>query len=311
MVTPTQGMPALPPAALTIAGSDSSGGAGIQADLRTFAALEVYGASAITAVTSQNTLGVRGVEVLTPKLVASQIDAVLDDIPVGAIKTGMLATAAVAEAVVIELTKCNVPIVVDPVMVAKSGAFLLDDDAVAVVGSRLLPLCTLITPNLAEAERLVGFPVRTVDEQERAARLLVDRGAQAALVKGGHAQGDPVDVLVVNADALDTSSARGVVGNAARASAPVAPRGTLTVHKLSSKRVDTAHTHGTGCTYSAAITAYLARGMGLVDAVTKAHAFVNAAIVQAPRIGRGHGPLHHMHPWYPSSPSASVGRGRP
>lgn len=291
MVTPTQGMPALPPAALTIAGSDSSGGAGIQADLRTFAALEVYGASAITAVTSQNTLGVRGVEVLAPKLVASQIDAVLDDIPVGAIKTGMLATAAVAEAVVIELTKCNVPIVVDPVMVAKSGALLLDDDAVAVVGSRLLPLCTLITPNLAEAERLVGFPVRTVDEQERAARLLVDRGAKAALVKGGHAQGDPVDVLVVDAEARHT-------------------RGRRTVHKLSSKRVDTVHTHGTGCTYSAAITAYLARGIGLVDAVAKAHTFVHAAIVQAPRLGRGNGPLHHMHPWYPSSPASSAARVR-
>lgn len=262
------------PAALTIAGSDSSGGAGIQADLRTFAALEVYGASAITAVTSQNTLGVRGVEVLAAKFVASQIDAVLDDVPVGAIKTGMLASAAVAEAVVVELTKCNVPIVVDPVMVAKSGALLLDDDAVAVVGSRLLPLATLVTPNLAEAERLVGFAVRTVDDQERAARLLVDRGAKAALVKGGHSQGDPVDVLFVGES--------------------------LTLKKLTSKRIETMHTHGTGCTYSAAIAAYLARGVMLVDAVTKAHAYVATAIAQAPGIGRGHGPLHHMHPWYPS-----------
>jgi hydroxymethylpyrimidine/phosphomethylpyrimidine kinase len=266
------------PAALTIAGSDSSGGAGIQADLRTFAALEVYGASAITAVTSQNTLGVRGVEVLPARFVASQIDAVLDDVPIGAIKTGMLASGAVAEAVVVELTKCNVPIVVDPVMVAKSGALLLDDDAVAIVGSRLLPLATLVTPNLAEAERLVGFPVRTVDEQERAARLLVDRGAKAALVKGGHSQGDPVDVLFIGES--------------------------LTLKKLTSKRIDTPHTHGTGCTYSAAIAAYLARGLALVDAVTKAHAYVAIAIETAPGIGRGHGPLHHMHPWY-----ASTGRG--
>lgn len=265
-------LPAVPaaPAALTIAGSDSSGGAGIQADLRTFAALEVYGASAITAVTSQNTLGVRAVEYLSPQLVASQIDAVLDDIPIGAIKTGMLGNAAISEQVVIELTKCNVPIVVDPVMVAKSGALLLDDEAVAVVGARLLPLATLVTPNLAEAERLVGFPVRTVDEQERAARLLVQRGAKAALVKGGHAQGDPIDVL------WD--------GNELR--------------RFTSARVDTPHTHGTGCTYSAAIAAHLARGAALVDAVAKSHAFVAQAIMQAPGIGRGHGPLHHMHPWY-------------
>lgn len=277
-------MRTLLPAALTIAGSDSSGGAGIQADLRTFAALEVYGASAITAVTSQNTLGVRGVEVLPARFVASQIDAVLDDVPIGAIKTGMLASAAVAEAVVVELTKCNVPIIVDPVMVAKSGALLLDDDAVAIVGSRLLPLATLVTPNLAEAERLVGFPVRTVDEQERAARLLVDRGAKAALVKGGHSQGDPVDVLFIGE--------------------------TLTLKKLTSPRIDTQHTHGTGCTYSAAIAAFLARGFSLVDAVTKAHAYVATAIAQAPGIGRGHGPLHHMHPWYPSTPRDARDRER-
>lgn len=258
------------PAALTIAGSDSSGGAGIQADLRTFAALEVYGASAITAVTSQNTLGVRGVEVLSPRFVASQIDAVLDDVPVGAIKTGMLASAAVAEAVVVELTKCNVPIVVDPVMVAKSGALLLDDDAVAVVASRLLPLATLVTPNLAEAERLVGFPVRTVDDQERAARLLVDRGAKAALVKGGHAQGDPVDVLFIGES--------------------------LTLKKLTSKRVDTPHTHGTGCTYSAAIVARLARGEDLRAAVSGAKAWLTDALRSAPGIGHGVGPVDHLRP---------------
>lgn len=258
------------PVALTIAGSDSSGGAGVQADLRTFAALEVYGASAITAVTSQNTLGVRAVQVITPSFVASQVDAVLDDLPVGAIKTGMLATADVVEAVVIELLKCAVPVVVDPVMVAKSGAPLLDDAAVAVVAKRLLPRATLVTPNLAEAERLVGFPVRTVEEQEQAARVLVDLGAHAALVKGGHSLGDPTDVL------FDGER----------------------VTRLTAKRIDTVHTHGTGCTYSAAIAAYLARGMKLGDAVANAHAYVREAILLAPRLGRGHGPLHHMHPWY-------------
>jgi hydroxymethylpyrimidine/phosphomethylpyrimidine kinase len=262
--------PSTVPCALTIAGSDSSGGAGIQADLRTFAALRVFGTSAITAVTSQNTLGVRGVVALDPAFVASQIDAVLDDIPVGAIKTGMLANAGIVEAVVRELLKSNVPVVVDPVMVAKSGAPLLDDDAVTAVRTRLVPRATLVTPNLPEAERLVGFAVRNVDEQEQAARALVDMGARAALVKGGHGAGDPVDVLFDGG----------------------------TLEKLTSTRVDTPHTHGTGCTYSAAIAALLARGRKLEEAVVEAHAYVRDAIVQAPGVGRGHGPLHHMHPWY-------------
>jgi hydroxymethylpyrimidine/phosphomethylpyrimidine kinase len=259
------------PVALTIAGSDSSGGAGVQADLRTFAALEVYGASAITAVTSQNTSGVRGVVALEPAFVQSQIDAVLDDLPVGAIKTGMLGTAALVGAVVVELTKCNVPVVVDPVMVAKSGHALLADDAVAAVRTQLLPRAALVTPNLPEASALCGFPVRTVAEQESAARMLVgELGARAALVKGGHTTGDPVDVL----------------WDGAR------------MTRLEAPRVDTRHTHGTGCTYSAAVAALLARGLSLVDAVTRAHAYVHEAIVQAPGLGRGHGPLHHMHPWY-------------
>lgn len=258
------------PCALTIAGSDSSGGAGIQADLRTFAALQVYGTSAVTAVTSQNTLGVRSFVALEADFVASQIDAVLDDIPVQAIKTGMLANAAVVEAVVRELLKSNVPVVVDPVMVAKSGSALLDDDAVEAVKVRLLPRATLVTPNLAEAERLVGFPVRTVDEQEQAARVLVQLGARAALVKGGHASGDPVDVL------FDGTS----------------------VERIAAPRIATQHTHGTGCTYAAAIAAGLARGRPLLRAFADGHAFVREAIHQAPGLGRGHGPLHHMHPWH-------------
>jgi hydroxymethylpyrimidine/phosphomethylpyrimidine kinase len=272
------------PVALTIAGSDSSGGAGIQADLRTFAALEVFGTSALTAVTAQNTLGVRDVEVMRPAFVTAQIGAVLDDLPVAVIKTGMLATRDVLEAVVVELMKHKVPVIVDPVMIAKRGAALLDDAAVALLLERLLPRAALITPNLPEAERLVGFPVRTVAEQERAARALVGMGAAAALVKGGHGTGDPVDVLCCDD----------------------------VITQLRSQRITTVHTHGTGCTYSAAIAAFLARAHGtaeriatpaLVDAVTRAHAFVAEAIAQAPGIGRGHGPLHHMHPWYRARPS--------
>ena len=258
------------PVALTIAGSDSSGGAGLQADLRTFAALQVFGTSAVTAVTSQNTLGVRVVQAMSGALVASQIDSVLDDLPVLALKIGMLADREVVEAVAVELRKCNVPIILDPVMIAKSGAALLNDDAIAALRARLLPQAMLVTPNLAEAERLVGFPVRTVEDQEHAARCLLELGAQAALVKGGHCAGDPIDVLLLD----------GIVT------------------RLVSKRNDTVHTHGTGCTYSAAIAALLARGESLLDAVTHAHAFVAEAIRQAPGLGRGHGPLHHMHPWY-------------
>jgi hydroxymethylpyrimidine/phosphomethylpyrimidine kinase len=256
--------------ALTIAGSDSSGGAGIQADLRTFAALEVYGASAITAVTAQNTLGVRDVVALPPAFVANQIDAVLDDIPIAAIKTGMLANAAIVDAVARELTKCNVPVIVDPVMVSKSGAALLDDSAVDTLKRAIIPRATLITPNLAEATRLVGHTVRTVDEQEQAAKELVRMGAKAALVKGGHATGDPVDVLFDGNEIL----------------------------RIFAERIDTQHTHGTGCTYAAAIAAYVARGEKLVVAVQHAHAFVQEAIRTAPRLGRGNGPLHHMHKWY-------------
>ena len=259
------------PVALTIAGSDSSGGAGIQADLRTFAALEVYGASAVTAVTSQNTLGVRMVHALPPALVADQIDAVLDDLAVAAVKTGMLANADIVDAVVKQLSMCAVPIVVDPVMISSSGVALLDDAGVDLVRARLLPRAALVTPNLAEAERLVGYAVRTVDDQARAAHSLVKLGAHAALVKGGHSmEGDPVDVL------FDGVELRGLKG----------------------ARIDTRHTHGTGCTLASAVAAFLARGVVLADAVANAHAYVRAAIEQAPGLGRGRGPLHQMHPHY-------------
>ena len=255
---------------LTIAGSDSSGGAGIQADLRTFAALQVHGCSAITAVTAQNTQGVRSVLALPPSLVAEQIDAVLDDIRVAAIKLGMLANAAIVVAVAKELAKTAVPVVLDPVMVAKGGSALLEEDAVAALKAQLLPRATLVTPNLPEAERLVGFPVRTVAEQEQAAKALCAAGAGACLVKGGHAYGDPVDVLC---------------------------DGKETLH-YKATRMRTRNTHGTGCTLASAIAARMARGRTLVQAVQDAHTYVQEAIRQAPDIGRGNGPIHQMHLWY-------------
>ena len=259
-----------PRCALTIAGSDSSGGAGIQADLRTFAALQVHGCSAITAVTAQNTQGVRSVFALPPALVAEQIDAVLDDMPVAVIKIGMLANAGIIEVVARELAKTAVPVVLDPVMIAKGGSALLEPDAVTALASLLLPRATLITPNLPEAERLVGFPVRTIDEQEQAAKALCAAGAHAALVKGGHSFGDPVDVLHV---------------------------GHETFH-LKATRQRTRNTHGTGCTLASAIAARLARGRTLLQAVQDAHTYVQEAIRQAPDIGRGNGPIHQMHLWY-------------
>ena len=267
------------PCALTIAGSDSSGGAGIQADLRTFAALRVYGASAVTAVTVQNTLGVRAVHALDPALVFDQISAVVDDLDVRAVKTGMLANADVVDAVARALGKGNGghPLVIDPVIASTGGARLLDDDGVGALITRLLPRAALVTPNLAEAALLTGAAVdsiRTVDDQERAARAVLALGPRAVLVKGGHAHGDPVDVLV-SAGA---------------------------VHRFSAARIDTPHTHGTGCTLSAAVAAGLARGLDVVAAVAAAHAYVQAAIAQASGlgVGRGRGPLHHMHPWYTS-----------
>lgn len=259
------------PCALTIAGSDSGGGAGIQADLRTFAALGVHGTSAVTAITAQNTLGVTDYDAVRPALVVGQIDAVLTDLPVRFAKTGMLATAPLIEAIAGALGARPVELVVDPVMVAKGGASLLEDSAVAALRAHLVPRALLVTPNLPEAARLLGRRIDSVAAQEAAARALVGLGAKAALVKGGHAAGDPVDVLVEGTE----------------------------VTLLSAPRVETRHTHGTGCTYSAAITALLARGLPLQAAVRTAHAYLHEAIVQAPGLGAGHGPLHHMHPHYP------------
>lgn len=264
------------PIALTIAGSDSSGGAGIQADLKTFSALGVYGASAIVALTAQNTLGVTAIHDAPPEFIAAEIDAVMDDLDVRAVKIGMVSRVETIEAIADALIRHKVErIVLDPVMVASSGARLLAPDAIAAVRDRLVPLALVVTPNLPEAAELLGAEIARdeVDmaEQARALRRL---GARAALVKGGHGEGaEAADVLV------------GEDGAASRFAAP---------------RIATRNTHGTGCTLSSAIAAELAKGRGLVDAVSTAKAYVAAAIAAADRltIGRGHGPVHHFHGWW-------------
>lgn len=262
-----------PPVALTIAGSDSGGGAGIQADLKTFAALGVHGTSALTAVTAQNTLGVGAVHELPVEIVEAQIAAVAEDLRPAAVKTGMLSSAAIIETVAAALERWSLqPLVVDPVMVAKGGARLLREDAVKALRTRILPLAAVVTPNLPEAEVLLGLPpgsLRTLDERREAARELVRLGAAATVVKGGHAAQDAevVDVFFDGTRFLE----------------------------LPGRRVATASTHGSGCVFSAAITAHLARGEGPAAAVTAAKAFIQAAVEQALEIGGGHGPVNPMH----------------
>ena len=258
--------------ALTIAGSDSSGGAGIQADLKTFSALGVYGASAITALTAQNTQGVEAVLVVPPDFVARQIRVVARDLNIAAIKIGMLATSEVIEAVAGALeTMSGVPVVLDPVMVAASGDVLLDEDAIATLRTVLVPLATLITPNLPEAAKLLGGDEardeRTMSDQAAALKGL---GAKAVLIKGGHAEGaEAVDLLVDGQGEL----------------------------RLAAPRVATGNTHGTGCTLSSAIAAELAKGASLRDAVQCAKSYVTAAIAAADEldVGQGRGPVHHFH----------------
>ena len=256
------------PIALTIAGSDSGGGAGIQADLKTFMRFGAYGTSVITAVTAQNTTGVRAWEAVSPALVRAQIDAVAEDLRPDALKSGMLGDAVVVDAVAggIEHHRLS-PYVLDPVMVATSGDPLLSTGTVERIVERLFPLATLVTPNLDEAALLVGEPVTSPAEMEQAARTLVDRlGACAALVKGGHLSGGVlVDVL------YDGRS----------------------IQRFVHDRIATTNTHGTGCTLSAAIAARLAYGAPIGDAVETALDFVHRAIATAPGLGSGHGPLNH------------------
>lgn len=257
---------------LTIAGSDSGGGAGIQADLKTFSALGVYGTSVITAVTAQNTRAVSGVHEVPAQFVSAQLDAVLDDIAVDAIKIGMLASAPLIDAVAAGLAAYQVPVVLDPVMVAKSGDMLLQPDAVETLRTTLLPLATLLTPNLPEAACLLNTaPAGTEAEAIAQGEALLAAGPGAVLMKGGHAKGAVcVDLLIT----LDQP-----------------------VHRLEAPRVDTRNTHGTGCTLSAAVAAGLAFGKPLHTAVGEAHAYLQGAIAVAEQlgIGSGHGPVHHFH----------------
>jgi hydroxymethylpyrimidine/phosphomethylpyrimidine kinase len=253
------------PIALSVAGSDPSGGAGIQADLKTFAAFAVYGAAALTCCTAQNTTRVFATGELPVDLVAAQLDAVLDDLAVGAVKTGMLGRATIVDVVAQRLARRDIPLVVDPVMVATSGDLLLTPDGVAALRERLLPLARVVTPNLAEAAALAGFDVRTPADMREAARRIRDLGPRAVLVKGGHLAGAACDVLLDGDD----------------------------VHEMATERVDAGPLHGSGCTLSAAICAGLARGDALPDAVAAAKRFVHEAIRGALAVGRGARPLDH------------------
>ena len=257
-----------PPAvALTIAGSDSGGGAGIQADLKTFAAHGVYGLSAITAVTAQNTVAVTGVQEIEPELVSAQIAAVVSDFAVGAAKTGMLASAAIVHAVARAVEDHGLRVVVDPVMVAKSGDRLLRPDAVDALRRELVPRAALLTPNLPEASDLTGLRVENEEAMHAAATSLLEMGAGAVLVKGGHLDGDGIVDLYAD-------GRRAVV--------------------FRDRRIATRATHGTGCTLSAAVAANLARGRDLLEAVKAARQYLRTAMLRAVPLGRGHGPLGHL-----------------
>jgi hydroxymethylpyrimidine/phosphomethylpyrimidine kinase len=254
--------------ALTIAGSDSGGGAGIQADLKTFQELEVYGMSALTAVTAQNTLGVHGVYPMTVEAVIQQIQAIGEDMGADAVKTGMLFCAEIIEAVAEQVKRYRWEnLVVDPVMIAKGGASLLQREAIQAMKKSLLPLAQVITPNIPEAEVLTRMSIQSMDEKRKAAKRLYDLGVKNIVIKGGHDE-DPsksIDLLFDGAE----------------------------FYTFSSKRIDTKNTHGTGCTFSAAITAELAKGAGIYDAISKAKNFIQAAIEDDLHIGQGHGPTNH------------------
>jgi len=253
--------------ALTIAGSDSGAGAGIQADLKTFAAHDVYGTTAITAITAQNTRGVTAVHALPPDLVRAQIEAVVTDIGVHAAKTGMLATATIVEAVAAAVRQFNVPfLVVDPVMRSTTGDALSDDDVVEVMRRTLLPHAFVVTPNLPEAERLAGVSIASDDDRRKAARIIRDFGVNAVIITGGHGGGSTIRDLL-----YDGSQFR----------------------EFSIERVAGEHTHGTGCTFAAAIAAHLAHGRSLADAIPLVQQYIAGAIRTAPCLGGGRGPMNH------------------
>jgi hydroxymethylpyrimidine/phosphomethylpyrimidine kinase len=257
------------PRALTIAGSDSGGGAGIQADLKTFAALGVYGMSAITAITVQNTQGVRDAYDLPIALIEGQINAVLEDLGTDTAKTGMLSSPEIIEVVARQAQKWRLRLIVDPVMVAKGGARLLHPEAVETLQTRLLPLAEVVTPNLPEAEVLTKQRIETIEDMRAAARTIYELGPRHVVIKGGHRAAEPIDVYFNG----------------------------MQFHELHAERIETIHTHGTGCTFSAAITALLARGWSVKEAVTRAKRYVTGAIRNAPGLGHGHGPIDHFWLW--------------
>ncbi len=250
--------------AMTIAGSDPSGGAGLQADSKTFHQHGVYGTSVVTLLTVQNTQKVESVEILSPEFVISQLDTVLDDIPPAAAKTGALGNAAVIDAIAERARRFSFPLVIDPVMISKHGASLIDDAAVEVLQRKFVPEAFLVTPNVQEAARLAEVEVIDVSTMEKAASVISRLGARNVLVKGGHIDGDAVDVLWTDGQA----------------------------HRLRGERVNTTHTHGTGCVLSAAITARLTKGEDLVTAVKAAKQFITAAIRTNPGLGNGFGPVN-------------------
>jgi hydroxymethylpyrimidine kinase/phosphomethylpyrimidine kinase len=256
------------PIALTIAGSDSGGGAGIQADLKTFAALGVYGTSAITAITAQNTIGVTAVQALSADLVTAQIEAVAGDMKIDVVKTGMLGNSAIVEAVAAAIASLDLPsVVVDPVMIAKSGDRLFDQEALAALRSELLPRARVVTPNVPEAEVIANMRITSLDEAREAARRIHKLGAAAVVVKGGHLPGDEAIDLLFDGRAFTEYRA---------------------------PRIETRNTHGTGCTFASAIAAHLALGQALPDAVRLAKEYVTGAIRHGLPIGQGHGPLNHF-----------------
>lgn len=254
--------------AMTIAGSDSGGGAGIQADLKTFAALGVYGTSTLTAITAQNTIGVTGVHEIPTDIIAAQIEAVITDIGADAVKTGMLASSAIVEVVARELKRHRVEVlVIDPVMVAKSGDPLLQKEAVEALHARLVPLAAVVTPNIPEAEVLTGMKITSPEDMRRAAEKIIQMGARGVVVKGGHLEGPATDLF------YDGSR----------------------FQEFTAPRIDTQNTHGTGCTFASAIAAGLARGLSVIDSVAQAKEYVTEAIRHSFPVGQGHGPLNHFY----------------
>lgn len=258
--------------ALTIAGSDSSGGAGIQADLKTFQAHGVFGMSVITAVTAQNTQKVYGVQEIEPRLVQEQIQCLFDDATIHAVKIGMVSSIELIMAIADSLTRIKAPaIVLDPVMISKSGYSLLKPDAQKALAAYLFPLAEVVTPNIHEAEALIGSQITTVDEMKSAARQILKLGARKVVVKGGHLGGESATDILYDGDQYQA---------------------------LQSERIETKNTHGTGCTFSSAIAANLALGKEFFDAVSRAKTYITGAIRQSLSIGKGYGPTHHFFDLY-------------